>query len=206
MSGNTSDPKEPTNRTSKVRQAIYLLLLLACAVFLLFSMCNPVPISRLEVTSYFLPPIIGCAWQLLENRGAPKNRVSLDLIDNDIIAPTIILYCLTLLHAVPTINGIISELIDKTNETLLGLFVLFPWLGLVRALLAVQQYPWTKPVAKTHGTSSPANKTLPAVPDDRCAIPGCDGSSRFRRMVFWMLSVCICVLWRWPRKAGRPRG
>lgn len=107
-------------------------------------------ISWTEAIAYFGPIVVVSAWKVFGTvrdaawkLDAPANKDVNKLARENVSAPLLFVLLLGLLVEVFH-NPQLTELVQKTNGTLVSLIVLYPWLGLVRAVLATT---WKKPKA-----------------------------------------------------------
>lgn len=100
-----------------------------------------------ESIVYFSPLAVAGIWGLIGTWFRPAwsldRKVNADArkhVRDNVIAGVVLLAGL-IVPAMMLGNEVIEELIDKMSTTFLGLFVVYPWLGLVRAVLATH---WTR--------------------------------------------------------------
>ena len=115
------------------------------ALFLLVA--TPIPLSGSPVVSctestvYFGPAVIASVWKVSGNcrrsvwsLDAPESEGANRIVRENVTAPMILFLVLV---AACVVNTQIMELVEKLDRPLLALMTLYPWLGLIRAVLTL---------------------------------------------------------------------
>ncbi|AYD90614.1 hypothetical protein D5R93_12495 [Actinomyces lilanjuaniae] len=108
-------------------------------------------------TSLFLcgPLLIGCVW-MMPACLRPYNDARRHL-RQDVVASTVLALSMTQLSST---DSVIEQIVfnDSVSATLLGFLVLYPWLGLIKALLSLNHEYWQRRRGDTdpYGTGTPA--------------------------------------------------
>lgn len=137
------------SRPNPIKPAVLYGLVIAFALGLIvIPTCFEDSMDLPETITFFGPLFIGAVWKMVSMtkggwRGSlakEENKDADKLVNENVFAPLVLVVLIAVAQMIFGEN-VLDSLVQKANGALVGLLVVYPWLGLIRAVFATH---WSK--------------------------------------------------------------